>query len=90
MAADKKILFLDDMLLHMCSTWWPAWWPTWGSTKKLFLADMELDMVTDKEVDKVANMVAGYGNWLIGPKLFRPEAYPACTFSNLCEFIFHL
>ena len=67
MAADKKILFLDDMLLHMCSTWWPAWWPTWGSTKKLFLADMELDMVTDKEIDKVANMVAGHGNWLMGP-----------------------
>ena len=63
MAADKKILFLDDMLLHMCSTWWP----TWGSTKKLFLADMELDMVTDKEIDKVANMVAGHGNWLMGP-----------------------
>ena len=38
-----------------------------GVDKKLFLADMELDMVTDKEVDKVANMVAGHGNWLMGP-----------------------
>ena len=42
---------------------------------------MELDMVADMEVDKVADMVAykkndiqlgeivGYGGWLIGPKL---------------------
>ena len=27
---------------------------------------MELDMVADKEVDKVADMVAGHGCWLIG------------------------
>ena len=33
--------------------------------KKMFLADMELDMVADKEVDKVANMVAGHGCWLL-------------------------
>ena len=38
-----------------------------------FLADMELDMVADKEVDKLADMVAGHGCCLIGPKLFRPE-----------------
>ena len=25
--------------------------------------------------------------WLIGPKLFRLEAYPACASSKLCEFI---
>ena len=41
--------------------------------KKMFLADMELDMVADKEVDKVAGMVAGHGCWLIGPELFRPK-----------------
>ena len=35
-------------------------------------------MVVDKEVDKVADMVAGHGCWLIGPKLFRPKPYPAC------------
>ena len=29
----------------------------------------------------------GHGGWLIGPKLFRPEAYPACASSKLCEFI---
>ena len=29
----------------------------------------------------------GHGGWLIGPKLFRPEAYPAGTSSKLCEFI---
>ena len=28
-----------------------------------------------------------HGGWLIGPKLFRPEAYPACSSSKLCEFI---
>ena len=36
----------------------------------MFLADMKLDMVADKEVDKVADIVAGRGCWLIGPKLF--------------------
>ena len=29
----------------------------------------------------------GHGGWLIGYKLFRPEAYPACASSKLCEFI---
>ena len=49
---------------------------------------MELDMVADKEVDKVTDMVAGHGCWLIGPKLFRPEVYPACASSNLSVLIF--
>ena len=31
-----------------------------GGRQKKFLADMELDMVADKEVDKLADMVAGY------------------------------
>ena len=44
--------------------------------------------LVDKEVDKVADMVAGHGCWLIGPKLFRPEPYPPiCMSSKLCEFI---
>ena len=34
---------------------------------------MDLDMVADKEVDKLADMVAGHGRWLIGPKFFRPK-----------------
>ena len=53
-----------------------AWWPTiffFLSWLKKFLADMELDMVADKEVDKLADMVAGHGCWLIGPKLFGPN-----------------
>ena len=29
----------------------------------------------------------GHGGWLIGPKLFRPEAYLTCVSSKLCEFI---
>ena len=28
------------------------------------------------------------GGWLIGPKLVRPEAYPACASSKLYKFIF--
>ena len=28
------------------------------------------------------------GGWLIGPKLFRPEAYPACASPKLCEIIY--
>ena len=38
---------------------------------------MELDMVANKEVKKVADVVAGHGCWLIRPKLLRPEPYPA-------------
>ena len=64
----------------------------WALTKRrddIVVADMELDMVADmevdkvydkvadmvadKEVDKLADMVAGHGCCLIGPKLFRPE-----------------
>ena len=44
-------------------------------------------MVADKEVDKVADMVADHGCWLIGPKLFRPEAFPTRVSSKLGEFI---
>ena len=29
----------------------------------------------------------GHGAWLIGPKLFRPKAYPTSVSSKLCEFI---
>ena len=50
---------------------------------------MDLDIGADKEVDKVASMVAGHWCWLIGPKLFWPKAYPTCVSSNLCEFILH-
>ena len=56
-----------------------------ASDKKM--TDMLLHMVADKEVDKVDDMVAGHGRWLIGPKLFRPEAYHTCMSSKLCEFI---
>ena len=55
-AANKKIiflLFLADMLLHMVAD-------MGADRKKTILADMELDMVADKEVD-VADMLAGHG-----------------------------
>ena len=29
----------------------------------------------------------GHRGWLIGPKFFRPKAYPTCMSSKLCEFI---
>ena len=51
---------------------------------------MVADMQANKEVDKVADIVAGqgHGGWLIWPKLFRPEPYPPiCMSSKLCEFI---
>ena len=70
-------MFLADMLLHMVSNKVAGMVFDMGAgmvanmgVKKLFLACMEL---ADKEVDKVADMVAGHGCWLIGPKLFRPE-----------------
>ena len=34
----------------------PTWWPTWWLTKKM--ANMELELVADMEVNKVADMVA--------------------------------
>ena len=34
---------------------------------------LEVDMVPDKDVEKVAEMVAGQRSWLIGPKLFDPN-----------------
>ena len=40
-----------------------------GAAKRI-LADMEFDMVANKEVAKLADMVAGHEGWLIGPKLF--------------------
>ena len=40
--------------------------------KRKKVTDMELDMVADKK--RMADMVAGQGCWLIGPKLFWPEA----------------
>ena len=56
------------------------------------VADMEVDMVSDIKIDlnidiKIdihINMEiqfgerVGHGGWLIGTKLFRPEAHPAC------------
>ena len=49
---------------------------------------MELDMVADKEVDKVAGMVAGHGCWLILPKLLRPKPYLACVSSKSFASLF--
>ena len=46
------------------------------------MADMELDMVANKEVKKVADVVAGHGCWLIGPKLFRPEPHLTTCMSS--------
>ena len=48
------LLFLADMLLHMVANMGA------DRRKKTILADMELDMVADKEVD-VADMLAGHG-----------------------------
>ena len=61
---------------------------------------MELDMKVYKVANKVADNInininmeiqlgerVGHGGWLIGPKLFRPEAYPTCASFKLCEFI---
>ena len=52
---------------------------------------MEFDMVADKEVAKLADMVAGHGDWLIGLKLFRPEPYPTtCMSSKHRKFIYFI
>ena len=41
---------------------------------------MDLDMVADKEVDKVADMVSGHRCWLIGPK---PKLECLLSFASL-------
>ena len=48
-------IMADKKMFCCCCTWWP-------DKKKLlflFLADMEVDMVANKEIDKVADMVTG-------------------------------
>ena len=46
-------------------------------------------MVADKEVAKLADMVAGHGDWLIGLKLFDPNLTRrlACLLSIASLFI---
>ena len=77
--------FLADMLLHMVASMVAdmadgmvadmtadnlfSFFLGW----KKFLADMDLDIGADKEVDKLADMVVGHWCWLIGPKFFWPE-----------------
>ena len=55
------------------------------------VANMEVDMETDIDIDIDIEIQfgerVGHGGWLIRPKLFQPEAYPACAFSKLCEFM---
>ena len=45
------------------------------------VADIEVDMVADIDIDMEIQFGErfGHGGWLIGPKLFRPKAYPACA-----------
>ena len=62
--------------------------------------DMVADMVADEKEEKKGHAISrqkvqfgeivGHGGWLIGPKLFRPEAYLICVSSKLSELIFQL
>ena len=78
-AADKEVHMVADMEVDKVAD---TVADMMADKKKLFLTDMLLHTV----VDKVVGMVAGHGCWLIGPKPFRPEPYPACASSKLCEF----
>ena len=41
-----------------------------------------------EEEERVPNLVrVGHRGWKIGPKIFRPEAYPIFVSSKLCGFI---
>ena len=57
------------------------------------VADIDVDMVANTNIDIHINMEIqfserfGHGGCLIGPKLFRPKDYSACTSFKLCEFI---
>ena len=50
------------------------------------VVDMEVDMVVDKVTVIDMEIQFGervrHGGWLIGPKIVRPEAYPACAASK--------
>ena len=50
------------------------------------VADIEVDKLADIDIDMEIQFGerVGHGCWLIGPKLFRPEAYPACASFNVC------
>ena len=66
----QKLNIFFGSWLTFCSTWWPIiCFPSFLAEKK-FLADMDLDIGADKEVDKLADMVVGHWCWLIGPKFF--------------------
>ena len=56
-------------------TRWTTWWPT---IKKCDINSF-IEIQFSERV--------GHGGWLIGPKLFLPEAYPACAFSKFCDYI---
>ena len=47
------------------------------------MVDMEVDINMEIPIGERV----GHGGWLIGPKLFRFEACPACASSKFCEFI---
>ena len=82
-------------------TWWPK--KKKEKRRKVvdmeldMVADIKVDKVADMEVDIDININinkkirfgerVGHEGWLIESKLFRPEAYPACISSKLCEFI---
>ena len=51
------------------------------------VANMEVDKVLDVNMEIQFCERVGHGGWLIGPKLFRPEAYLACASSKFSEFI---
>ena len=58
-----------------------------ADVKVNMVTNMEADMVTDMEVDTILTKFTISSKshnfdqicWSIGPKHFRPEAYPACA-----------
>ena len=46
-----------------------------------------IDIATDINMEIQFGERVGHGGWLIGPKLFRPEAYPASASPKLCQII---
>ena len=75
-------------------TWSWTWWPRWRKTRWPILrwtrwptSTSTLTTSNDINIDIQFGERIGHRGWENGPKLFRPEAYPACGSSKLCKFI---
>ena len=87
-AADKVADKVADMVSDMFADIVAKKGTQFGKRKKMGTQFGERGMQKRRRrKDTQFSETVGHGNWLIWPSLFRPEAYPTCVSSKLCEFI---